>query len=78
MRNPTATAPVRGMRPVIHRNGTFEWRGSTYWIVYHGPDYGYEVMTWPKGIYVADNLFTLAEIRDYVVEFMTDERNADA
>lgn len=71
MRNPTAATPVKGMRrPVIHRDGTFEWRGRTYSVIYNGPSYGYEIVTWPELRPVADNLFTLAEVRDYVVEFL--------
>lgn len=64
-----------GKRPVIHRDSTFERDGRTYSVTQGGPDWGYAIHD-ERGRVVADNLFTLNEVRDYVEQGFLDSADA--
>lgn len=64
------------MRPVIHRDWTFEHNGHRYALTNGGPGWGYAIHS-EAGAVVADGLFTLSEVRDYVEEgFLEDAQLA--
>lgn len=72
VRNPDARSPICGVRPVIHHDWTFEHDGRRYSLTQGGPSYGYAIHN-EAGVVVADGLFTLAEVRDYVEQgFLSD------
>lgn len=66
MKNPGVSAPIRDVGTVIHRDKTFEHDGRRYMLIQGGPQWGYEIVTMPELRYVADGLFTLAEVRKFV------------
>ncbi len=54
------------MRTVIHRDRTFEYRGRRFCVIYGGPGWGYEIVTFPQLRQVEDGFHTLGDVRAFV------------